>query len=125
MNSIVISGKLGRNPELSYTPQTQTACCRLSVAVARDKKEEQPDWVRVTVWGRQAETCNQYLVQGQHVEVRGRLRISKGKDGKEYAEVVADKVEFGSKPSNTQTAPENTSINEQVSFTQADDGMPF
>lgn len=125
MNSVVISGNLGKAPELSYTPQTQTACCRLSVAVPRDKAGEQPDWLRVTVWGRQAETCNQYLVQGQHVEVRGRIRTSKGKDGKEYAEVVADKVEFGSKPSNTQTAPENTSVNEQVSFTQADDGMPF
>ena len=125
MNSVNISGNLGKAPELSYTPQTQTACCRLSVAVARDKKDEQPDWLRVTVWGRQAETCNQYLVQGQHVEVHGRIRVSKGKDGREYTEIVADKVEFGSKPSNAQTTSENTSVNEQVSFSQADDGMPF
>ena len=103
MNSAVISGNLGRDPELSYTPQTQTACCRLSVAVARDKKDEQPDWLTVTVWGHQAETCSQYLVSGQHVEVRGRIRVSKGKDGKTYTEIVADKVEFGAKPQNKQS----------------------
>lgn len=97
MNVVIISGNLGRDPELSYTPQTQTACCRLSVAVARQKKEEQPDWVRVTVWGRQAETCNQYLTKGQEVKVVGSLRINKGKDGKEYTEVVANNVEFGAR----------------------------
>ena len=133
MNSVVISGKLGQNPELSYTPQTQTACCRLSVAVARDKKEEQPDWLRVTVWGKQAETCNQYLVKGQHVEVRGRIRVSKGRDGKDYTEIVADKVEFGAKPTNYQTAPTQAvdmpqpvqqTIND-VPFNQLDEAPPF
>lgn len=97
MNVIVISGNLGHDPELSYTPQTQTACCKLSVAVARQKKDEQPDWVRVTVWGRQAETCKQYLTKGQEVKVVGSLRINKGKDGKEYTEVVATNVEFGAR----------------------------
>lgn len=97
MNVVIISGNLGRDPELSYTPQTQTACCRLSVAVARQKKNEQPDWVRVTVWGRQAETCNQYLTKGQEVKVVGSLRINKDKDGKEYAEVVANNVELGAR----------------------------
>ena len=141
MNSVVISGKLGQNPELSYTPQTQTPCCRLSVAVARDKKEEQPDWLRVTVWGKQAETCNQYLVKGQHVEVRGRIRVNKGKDGKDYTEIVADKVEFGAKPTNYQTAPTQAVTNpatippdlpqqvqqtfDDVPFTQINDAPPF
>ena len=97
MNVVIISGNLGRDPELSYTPQTQTACCRLSVAVARQKRDEQPDWVRVTVWGKQAESCNQYLTKGQEVKVVGSLRINKGKDGKEYAEVVANNVEFGAR----------------------------
>lgn len=97
MNVVIISGNLGRDPELSYTPRTQTACCRLSVAVARQKIGEQPDWVRVTVWGKQAETCNQYLTKGQEVKVVGSLRINKGNDGKEYTEVVANNVEFGAR----------------------------
>ena len=129
MNSVVISGKLGKKPELSYTPQTQTACCRLSVAVSRDKKDEEPDWLTVTVWGKQAENCAQYLVSGQHVEVRGRIRTSKSRDGRNFTEIIADKVEFGAKPSNTQTAPTTSSMKQmtvdEVPFTQTDDAPPF
>ena len=123
MNSVVISGKLGKKPELSYAPQTQTACCRLSVAVARDKREEEPDWLTVTVWGKQAENCAQYLVSGQHVEVRGRIRTSKSKDGRYFTEIVADKVEFGAKPSGSAPAVQQT-LND-VPFTQEELDAPF
>lgn len=131
MNSVVISGKLGRDPELSYTPQTQTACCRLSIAVPRQKRDEQPDWVRVTVWDKQAENCKQHLVKGQKVEVAGRLRISKGKDGKEYTEVVANYVEFGEKPKerNEHVAqPVQDVVNDfsaPEGFSATDDYVPF
>lgn len=132
MNSVVISGKLGRDPELSYTPQTQTACCRLSVAVPRQKRDEQPDWVRVTVWGKQAENCKQYLVKGQKVEVAGNLRTSKGKDGKEYTEVVANNVEFGARNNHVaqpmQDAVNNMGMPQETTgtaFEQADAPLPW
>lgn len=122
-NWAIIGGKLGGKPELSYTPKTQTACCRLSVAVKGRKKDDPPTWVRVTVWGPQGENCERWLEKGQEVLVRGSIRITKGKDGKEYFEIVADEVEFGAKPSNNQTAP--TQAVEQVAFTQIDDAPPF
>ena len=114
MNVVIISGNLGRDPELSYTPQTQTACCRMSVAVARKKKDEGPDWFRVTVWGDQGERCHQYLKSGQEVKVLGSLRVNKGKDGKEYTEIIARDVEFGRASNGQNSASEGRNGNYQV-----------
>ena len=61
MNSVNLIGRLARDPELSYTPQTQTAACRMTIAVDRPRKkgeEQKADFIRVTVWGDQAENCN-------------------------------------------------------------------
>ena len=136
MNSVVLSGRLATQPELAYTPQTQTACCRFSLAVDRPKKNGQDqgaDFVRITVWGKQGENCNQYLVKGQEAILSGSIRTNKGNDGKTYTEVVADKVEFGRKPTNYQTAPTQAvdmpqpvqqTIND-VPFNQIDDAPPF
>ena len=134
MNSVVLSGRLATQPELAYTPQTQTACCRFSLAVDRPKKNGQDqgaDFIRITVWGRQGETCNQYLVKGQEAIVQGSIRINKGNDGKTYTEVVGNNVEFGRKPSNAQAAPANNvdmptqQTIDDVPFTQSYDAPPF
>lgn len=85
---IIIVGNLGREPELKYTP-TGDALCKFSVAVSekwRNKANEQQEkttWFSVSVWGNQAETCNQYLGKGSQVMVIGTVeaRAYQGKDG--------------------------------------------
>lgn len=115
MNVVILSGNLGRDPELSYTPQTQTACCRLSVAVARQKKDEQPDWVRVTVWGRQAETTNQYCSKGSKIAVQGRITTGSYKDRQGNTvyttEVTAERVEFLDSRNNHVAQPMQDTVN--------------
>ena len=75
---IVLAGNLGRDPEMRYTPSGQ-AVTNLSVATNRtytDSSGEQVKetlWFRVSVWGRQAESCHQYLRKGRQVLVEGRL----------------------------------------------------
>ena len=126
MNSVVVSGRAATKPEISYTPQTQTACTWFSLAVDRPKRNGQDqgaDFLRIKVWGRQAETCHQWLVKGQEAIVQGSIRISQGKDGKTYTEIVADKVEFGRKPSTNKATPEAT--NEQIGFAEVEDEPPF
>jgi len=75
---IIIIGNLGRDPEMRYTPNG-SAVTNFSVATNRrysgtdGQMVDQTTWFRVSVWNRQAETCNQYLRQGSKVLVEGRL----------------------------------------------------
>lgn len=76
---IIIVGNLGRDPEMRYMADG-TAVTNLSVATSRrwtdqnsGEQRELTTWFRVSVWGRQAETVNQYLSKGRRVLVEGRL----------------------------------------------------
>ncbi len=102
INKAIIVGNLGRDPELRYT-NSQTAVCNLNVAttrrVKRDEKwEDETEWHRITVWGKQAESCNEYLSKGRQVYVEGRLQTRKyeDKDGvtKYSTDIVAEEVKF-------------------------------
>lgn len=83
---LTIVGNLGRDPEMRYTPSGQ-AVCNFSVATNRrwtgndGQPQEETVWFRVTVWGRQAETCNQYLNKGQQVLCEGRLTADRESGG--------------------------------------------
>ncbi len=76
---ITIIGNLGRDPEMRYLPSGQ-AVTNISVATNRrytdsnGQKVDETTWFRVSVWGAQAESVNQYLQQGSKVLVEGRLR---------------------------------------------------
>lgn len=75
---LVIVGNLGGDPEMRYTPSGQ-AVTNFSVATNRQytdsnsQQVKETTWFRISVWGRQAETCNQYLRRGSKVLVEGRL----------------------------------------------------
>ena len=107
---ITIAGRLGRDPEMRYNPNGQ-AVTSFSVATDRQytdkdgQKVKETTWFRVSVWGKQAEPCNQYLKQGSIVLVDGRLtpdpktggpRVWKRQDGTEGAsfEISASSVRF-------------------------------
>ena len=103
VNKVIIIGNLGRDPELKYT-QSGTAVCRLNIATTRSwtnketqEKKEETEWHRVTVWGKTAEHCNNYLAKGRSVYVEGRLKTtSYDKDGeKRYStDIVGETVQF-------------------------------
>ena len=115
MNNVVLIGRLTRDPELSYTPNTQTAACRLTLAVDRPKKQGEDagaDFIRITVWGKQAETCDRYLAKGRQVAVMGRIHTGsyKNRAGETVytTEVVAERVEFiGSASENSRSDGRN------------------
>jgi single-strand DNA-binding protein len=77
-NRVVIVGNLTRDPEVRYLPSGQ-AVCDLAVAVNERVKSgnewvDQPTYLDVTLWERQAETAGQYLRKGNPVLIEGRLR---------------------------------------------------
>jgi single-strand DNA-binding protein len=108
-HTIIIVGNLGRDPEMRYTPSGQ-AVTNLSVATNRQytgsdgQQVKETTWFRVSVWGKQAETCSQYLRKGRSVLIEGRLspdpatggpRIWQGQSGPGAAyEVTANTVRF-------------------------------
>ncbi|MBI5134514.1 MAG: single-stranded DNA-binding protein [Candidatus Taylorbacteria bacterium] len=108
LNKALIVGNLTRDPELRALP-SGIQVASLSVATNRvwkDKngaKQESTDFHNVVVFGRQAETAAQYLKKGQQVMVEGRIQTrswdDKASGEKKYrTEIVADRVQFGSKP---------------------------
>ena len=101
MNSVVLIGRLTRDPELKYTNGSQMAIAKFSLAIdrpARQGEERKADFPRITVFGKQAENCEKYLAKGRMVCVQGRIQTGsyQDKDGKTVytTDVVADRVEF-------------------------------
>lgn len=101
MNSVILIGRLTRDPEVRYIAESQMAVATFTVAIdrpVRAGKEKQTDFPRVTVFGKQAENCERFLTKGRLVGVQGRLQTGsyKNKDGATVytTDVVADRVEF-------------------------------
>jgi single-strand DNA-binding protein len=77
--NIIVVGRLGRDPEMKYLPSGDPAT---AFSLATDRKwtgkdggkESETTWFRVTVFGKQAETVNQFLSKGAMVLVEGRLK---------------------------------------------------
>jgi single-strand DNA-binding protein len=71
---IIIVGNLGRDPEMRYMPDG-TAVTNMSVAVkAGFGDKAYTMWYRVAVWGKQAESCHEYLAKGRKVLVEGEMQ---------------------------------------------------
>ena len=101
MNSVFLIGRLTRDPEVRYTAATQMAVATFTVAIDRPTRagaEKQTDFPRVTVFGKQAESCEKYLAKGRLVAVEGRLQTGsyQNKDGATVytTDVVANRVQF-------------------------------
>jgi len=101
---LILIGRLGRDPEMRYTPDG-TPVTSFSVATDRrwtdasGQQQSRTVWFRVTAWRRLAETCNQYLTKGRLVMVEGELQEPKpfqGRDGTLRAslDVTANVVRF-------------------------------
>jgi single-strand DNA-binding protein len=85
-HTIIIVGNLGREPEMRYTPSGQ-AVTSFSVASSRQytssngQTVKETTWFRVSAWGKQAETCSQFLHKGSKVLVEGRLQADPSTGG--------------------------------------------
>lgn len=102
MNTVILIGNLGRDPETKFLPSGQ-AVCNFSIAINEKWKDrdgeakERTEWARIVVFGKQAESCGQYLAKGRQVAVNGRMQTREyEKDGQKHwiTEVIADRVEF-------------------------------
>lgn len=109
MNSVVLIGRLTRDPELRFIAGSGRAVANFTLAIdrnlAKDKKAEMQqkglptaDFIRVVVWGKQAENCASFLVKGRLVAINGSIQTSSYKtntgETKYSTDVLANRVEF-------------------------------
>jgi single-strand DNA-binding protein len=101
VNKVILVGNLGRDAELRYTPGG-AAVATLNLATTevwndkQNQRQEKTEWHRVVLWGKQAESLQEYLTKGKQIYVEGRLQTRQwdDKDGnKRYTtEIKADRI---------------------------------
>lgn len=104
INRVTLTGNLTRDPELRSTASGMAVCSLRIASNTRRKNnqtgewEEKPNYVSVTIFGRQGETAAQYLTKGRPVAIDGRLEWrewqSQSGEKREALEVVAETVQF-------------------------------
>ena len=103
VNKVILVGNLGADPEIRYTQGGQ-AVCNLRIATSENwndrdgNRQERTEWHSVSVWGKQAEICGQYLAKGRKVYLEGRLQSREYTDregvNRRAWDVVANNVVF-------------------------------
>jgi single-strand DNA-binding protein len=103
INKVILVGRLGKDPEIRYTPDG-TAVANFSIATSdewKDKnsgeKKERTEWHRIVAWRRLGELCGEYLSKGRQVYVEGKIQTrSWEQDGvtRYSTEIVATDIQF-------------------------------
>jgi single-strand DNA-binding protein len=103
VNKVILVGNLGKDPEVRFTPSGR-AVAKFSIATTESwmdqesSRQERTEWHNIVVWGKQAESCGQYLAKGRQVFIEGAIR-SRSYDDKEgnkryITEIIAQRVQF-------------------------------
>jgi single-strand DNA-binding protein len=103
VNKVILIGNLGKDPEVRYT-QNGRAVARFPIATsevwndAEGNRQERTEWHNIIVWGKQGETCGQYLAKGRQAYIEGSIRTRSYDDKtgqKRYVtEIIAQRVRF-------------------------------
>ena len=136
LNKVFLIGNLTRDPELRYLPDGRPVC-NFGIATnrtftnANNEKKQETCFLRIVVWGKQAESCSQYLSKGRAVFIEGRLQSRSWEtpsgDKRSALDVRAERVQFlGSRPA----AQKEGSMGEEnqpesVDFDSQKDEVPF
>lgn len=86
VNKVILLGNLGRDPEVRSTPSGRQVA-NFTLATNRKwtnretgERQEETEWHRIVVWGRQAEVAGQYLRRGKQIYLEGRLQTRSWED---------------------------------------------
>jgi len=130
----IITGNLGRDPELRYAP-SGSAVASMSVATNErwtdkdGKKQEHTEWHRVVCWKRLAENVAEYLHKGSKVLVKGRLRTRSWEDSngvqRYVTEIIANHVEFLDRNGGSEARPPGEEDDGYAPSDVPDDDIPF
>lgn len=98
MNKVILIGRLTKDPELRFAAGSGTAVSRFTVAVNRQFKKDETDFINCVAFGKTGETITQYLTKGRQIAVTGSIRTGSydAQDGtKRYTtDVAVESFEF-------------------------------
>jgi len=98
MNNVVLIGRLTKDPEVRYAPESQMAVATFAIAIDRASKDKGADFPKITCFGKTAELVEKFISKGRLVGIQGRIQTGsyKNKEGATVytTEVVADRIEF-------------------------------
>ena len=103
VNKVILIGRLGADPEVRYTQGGQpVASLRMATSEnwtdREGQRQERTEWHSITVWGKQAELCGQYLAKGRQVYLEGRLQTREYTDregiNRKAVDIVANQIVF-------------------------------
>ena len=132
MNKVILIGRLTKDPELRFTAGSGMAVSRFTVAVNRQFKKDETDFINCVAFGKTAETISQYLTKGRQIAVIGSIRTGSydAQDGTKIytTDVAVDSFEFiGSNgQASTQGNSSDDAFGAYDDITPVDDvDMPF
>lgn len=130
MNSVALTGRLVRDPDVRYT-STQMCIATFNLAVDRNNKKGETDFPRVTIFGEEAEKVEKYCRKGKLIDVYGRLQTGSytNKKGETVytTDVVANRIEFVKTPSSIsqEAVKQETQKPAPNDFAEIDEDVPF
>ena len=98
MNKVILTAIIGKDVDLKYVANKGTVVAKTTLAVKREFKKDETDWINAIAFGKTAETMAQYLTKGSKIGVVGRIQTGsyQAQDGtKKYTtDVVIESFEF-------------------------------
>ena len=136
VNKVILVGRLGRDPEIRYTP-SGAAVANFTIATSEEwkdketgEKQERTEWHRIVAWRRLGEICGEYLRKGSQVYIEGKLQTRNWEDrdgNKRYTtEVIAQTMQMldsSGREGRAETPEERYPSEEPISI--PDDEIPF
>ncbi len=136
INKVILVGRLGRDPEVRYTPNG-VPVASFSIATSEEwkdketgEKRERTEWHRIEAWRRLAEICGDYLNKGKQVYIEGKLQTDAWEDrdgNKRYTtKIVAQNIQMldsGGKGGRAESFDERHPVEEPVNIPE--DDIPF
>ena len=128
MNKVVLVGRFTKDPELRYATGNGIATSRFTVAVNRQGKKDEADFINCVAFNKTAVLIAQYFAKGRRIAISGSIRTGSylKDDGTKIhtTDVVVEDFDFIDSNSSNRNNTSNSSVDDD--FTPVDDGdMPF
>jgi single-strand DNA-binding protein len=136
INKVILVGRLGKDPEVRYTPSGATVA-NFTMATSEEwkdkesgEKQERTEWHRIVAWRRLGEICGEYLRKGKQVYIEGKLQTRSWDDrdgNKRYTtEIVASSMQMLDSPNRDMRAqPVEPGFPVEEPVTVPEDEIPF
>lgn len=130
MNKVVLMGRLTRDPELRFAAGSGKGVCRFTVAINRQFKRDESDFINCVAFGKPGETISEHFAKGNRIALTGNIRTGsyEAQDGtKRYTtDVVVESFEFIETKNSTSSSDDSfgAGIPDDV-VPETDGEMPF